>query len=70
MCNKQIYDVKSCKAILKEALRSNRSYRKEKRFYYCDLCKGHHMTSKEEFIPQISLLDVKLKEKWQSLLES
>lgn len=70
MCNKQIYDIKSCKSILKEALRSNRSYRREKRYYYCKECKGLHLTSQEEYGLEITELDVKAKEKWEVLLNN
>lgn len=69
MCGKEICDVKSCKAILKQAVHSNKNYRREKRFYYCELCKGHHLTSKEEHVFVTPVIDVKEKEKWKQLLE-
>lgn len=72
-CNKKKLNLKSAKTILKEALKSGKGYRKECRYYLCDICENgvYHLTSQEEYDEkiQIPLEELVHKEQWEKLME-
>jgi hypothetical protein len=68
MCGKSCLTKKEAQHAIKKVGKTNRQYRREKRFYYCNLCNAWHLTS-HEYTPN-GQEDVKLHyfKKWVKIL--
>jgi len=47
-CNKKKFDKLGAKIVLAMAVKSGKKYRREKRYYFCSICKAWHLTSKDK----------------------
>ncbi len=70
-CNKEKFDLKTAKTILNLAKNKHKKYRKECRYYFCEECKSHHLTSMSEFDEKIEipLEDLQFSEEWKKLMK-
>jgi hypothetical protein len=66
VCNKQKYDKKSALTILNLAKKHPKKYRKEKRYYWCEQCQAHHVTSWEDY-EEREEIDLIYKEEWEKI---
>lgn len=48
-CGKKVLTKREAEGALNKAKSHKRKYRREKRMYYCEKCKGWHLSSKEEW---------------------
>lgn len=69
-CNKNKYDKKTASTILNDRKKKGKKWSREVRYYFCEECQAHHLTSKEEWEEPIKLeLDeLVYKEKWKELM--
>lgn len=71
-CQKQKFDLKACRSILNENNKKfKKKWRKETRYYFCEECQAHHLTSKSEWEEPVYLKeeDLVFKEKWLELIK-
>ena len=48
MCSKKCFDKLGAKMALALALKNRKKWRREKRYYYCKICKAWHLTSQDK----------------------
>lgn len=70
MCSKNRYNKKEAQTVLNETFRNrNKKWRREKRYYFCNVCSCWHLTSDEEYNEReiIPLEDLIYKNEWVKL---
>lgn len=68
MCGKKIFDKRGAKSALNWNASHPRKRRKEKRMYYCRVCKAWHLTSKEDGENWIEEIEIIEPERWRKLM--
>lgn len=71
MCSKEKFDLKTAKTVVNHAKNQHKKWRRETRYYFCEICNAHHVTSKNDWEEPIrlNLEDLKYKDKWLELLK-
>lgn len=68
-CGKVCFTKKESENALKFKLKKGRQHSREKRNYYCEECNAWHLTSMEEFEPEITEVELKFEQKWKNLID-
>jgi hypothetical protein len=66
-CNKKKFSKNEAIWALKRKGKSSKNYRREIRYYFCEECQAHHLSSKEDKEDTINI-EVTLIDKWTKLL--
>jgi hypothetical protein len=68
MCGKLKLTKREAQHAIKKAGKNRKQYRREKRFYYCEMCNAWHLTS-QEYAPYEEPVPLQYEKAWVDLIQ-
>lgn len=68
ICNKRKFSKREAKSVLNVLKNSDKSWRRETRYYHCPLCNNWHLTSKDSEDREIKEIKLVNEDQWLKLL--